>query len=366
MEYLLGLLNKYIYVIDKYNRCVGRGRMYYLISVIIPVYNVEKYLTKCIESVLKQSYQNMEILLIDDGSTDNSGDICDMYANQYSCIKVFHKRNSGLGLTRNYGIKKAVGNYITFVDSDDYIKEDYLLKLITPIINNPKVDTVIGGFVQVDDAGKILFCEKYNQQVYKNKEVRNNLFPRMLGSMPGVRDSIKPMVWNCLYSRELIDRYNLKFVSERQLISEDVVWDSDYYQVSKMAVIINSEEYCYLYNDKSLSKKYDKTRFSRIIMFYSYMEKKLTKIHLDDNAKVRLKKGLFVALSVCILQTNKLTISTSYSEIKRMCRNDLVVSYINTYPLKKLNFKQHFFLFLVKKRFVFALTILSKCGLVHN
>ena len=95
-----------------------------LISIIIPVYKVEKYLEKCIESVLKQTYTNLQIILVDDGSPDNCGKICDEYAKKDSRIEVIHKANGGLSDARNVGISKAKGRYIGFVDSDDYIKED--------------------------------------------------------------------------------------------------------------------------------------------------------------------------------------------------------------------------------------------------
>ena len=92
-----------------------------LVSIIVPVYNVENYLTECIESTLKQTYHNVEIILIDDGSTDRSGKICDTYANKDNRIKVFHKKNGGLSDARNMGIGKVTGEYIYFLDSDDIL-----------------------------------------------------------------------------------------------------------------------------------------------------------------------------------------------------------------------------------------------------
>lgn len=100
------------------------------ISVIVPVYNVEFYIRKCIDSILVQSYTNFELLLIDDGSTDGSGKICDEYAEKDDRIRVFHKPNSGVSTTRNIGIEKATGYYVAFIDSDDWIEKDYLIKLL--------------------------------------------------------------------------------------------------------------------------------------------------------------------------------------------------------------------------------------------
>ena len=97
-----------------------------MISVIVPVYNVESCLGKCLDSILEQTYRDFELLLIDDGATDSSGDICERYAKTDERIKVFHKPNGGLSDARNYGIERASGDYLTFIDSDDYIIANYL------------------------------------------------------------------------------------------------------------------------------------------------------------------------------------------------------------------------------------------------
>ena len=113
--------------------------MYDLISVVIPVYNVEKYLEKCLDSVVEQTYRNLEIILVDDGSTDNSGAICDRYAQKDSRVVVIHQKNGGLSKARNVGIDTATGKYISFIDSDDYVGSCYietLYKEIKPNIIN--------------------------------------------------------------------------------------------------------------------------------------------------------------------------------------------------------------------------------------
>lgn len=106
------------------------------VSIIIPVYNVEKYLERCVNSVLKQTYKNVEIILVDDGSPDGSPGICDRYASEYNTVKVLHKANEGLGLTRNAGLRLATGDYVMFVDSDDYIKENTIEKVLNAIVND--------------------------------------------------------------------------------------------------------------------------------------------------------------------------------------------------------------------------------------
>ena len=122
------------------------------ISVIVPVYNTEKYLRRCIDSVLAQTYQDFELLLIDDGSKDSSGAICDEYAAQDARVKVFHKENGGVSSARNVGLDNARGEWITFVDSDDYIEENFLKSFE----GNLDADLVVGGMIEKGPQGNLL------------------------------------------------------------------------------------------------------------------------------------------------------------------------------------------------------------------
>lgn len=114
-----------------------------LISIIVPVYNVEHYLDRCLKSILEQTYKNIEIVIVDDGSTDSSGIICDKYLTIDNRIKVFHKKNGGLSDARNYGIKKSNGEYLMFVDSDDYIPSN-AIEILFNLITEKKADVSIG------------------------------------------------------------------------------------------------------------------------------------------------------------------------------------------------------------------------------
>ena len=122
-----------------------------LVSIIVPVYNVEKFLSQCIESLIGQSYKNLEILLIDDGSTDNSSNICREYEIVDNRIKVFHKNNGGLSDARNYGLKHARGEYISFVDSDDLVHPDFIYQLISSIGESELSVCDFASFKEVDD-----------------------------------------------------------------------------------------------------------------------------------------------------------------------------------------------------------------------
>lgn len=124
-----------------------------MLSVIVPVYNVEKYLARCIDSILKQSYSDLEIILVDDGSTDNSGKICDQYREIDDRIVVIHKQNGGLSDARNVGMKKANGQYLAFVDSDDFI-HPRMYEILMNLLLDYKADMVISNFAYYDEEKK--------------------------------------------------------------------------------------------------------------------------------------------------------------------------------------------------------------------
>ena len=121
-----------------------------LISLVVPIYNVEEYLHQCVDSLLKQTYPNFEIILVDDGATDNCPQICDEYAKADSRIKVFHKVNGGLADARNYGATKAQGEYISFIDSDDYVSTDYISYMYA-ILKKYQADIAVCGLTSVWD-----------------------------------------------------------------------------------------------------------------------------------------------------------------------------------------------------------------------
>lgn len=134
-----------------------------LISIIVPVYNVEKYVRRCIDSILTQSYKNFELILIDDGSTDMSGKICDTYLQQDERIKVIHQKNGGLSAARNAGIEVATGDYVTFIDSDDYIAQEYLLVLLNGIKKFKADISMCLGMKFFD--GETVKCEEWNDNI---------------------------------------------------------------------------------------------------------------------------------------------------------------------------------------------------------
>ena len=196
-----------------------------LISIVLPIYNVEKYLNRCMNSVVNQTYPNLEIIMVDDGSTDSSGILCEQWKEKDDRIVVVHKKNEGLGLARNTGIEYARGEYIFFFDSDDYIELNTVESLYCAAKENHS-DIVTFGFRTMDSDGKIVSetVPSIEKNYFTGSEILDVFLPEMISFNPhtGVSSGLWMSAWASMYSMELIKKNAWKFVSERIMISEDV------------------------------------------------------------------------------------------------------------------------------------------------
>lgn len=338
-----------------------------LVSVIVPVYNVERYLRECLESILAQTYNELEVILVDDGSTDGSGKICDEYAEKYDHFSVIYKKNEGLGMARNTGLEHMRGDYVTFVDSDDYIEPTCIQTLMENLIKH-QVDMCKGGSRRITNDKKILSEDAYIDEVYKDRNARELLLPRMIGSSPDKKDSIGKSVCGVVFSCNPIRKYKLRFFSEREMIEEDLVFHIDYMQHAKGACLIKEVVYNYRYNTNSLTTSYRKDRFEANCRFYLAMLKKLTQLQYDEMTVMRLKRNFFVSLRGTIFQETKKISGKSFTariqRIREICSDRVVREAIETYPIERLDIFQKFFLYLIRRRA--AVILYFAVGLKNN
>lgn len=335
------------------------------ISVIVPVYNVQKYLEQCVHSILEQTFTNFELLLVDDGSTDQSGAMCDELAKEDPRIIVFHKQNDGLGLTRKYGFEHCAGKYITFIDSDDYIASDYLQQLYKAA-QSQKAELVISGFKKTDDAGNVLFDSTPNAEIFKGDDVKNFLLPRMIGSLPDRTDSIFVGMTGKLYVKELFASNPITFYSERKIQSEDLAFHLEALPYFHYAVVIAYSGYHYRTNLQSLSMKYKPGRFEEVKKVYFHTCKKMEELTLPKDTKYRIDKMLYVQLLTCLDQETPKVSNTSawncIKEIKSMISDPVVSDSVKEYPINRLDFKKKIYVLLLKYRFSILLYILMAIG----
>ena len=191
----------------------------YMISVIVPVYNTEKFLNKCIESILNQTYKDIQIVLVDDGSTDGSGEICDSYSLKDDRVDVIHKKNGGLVSARKAGLMASKGQYVGFVDSDDWIEPDMYEKLYNSLIENEADISMCGRFEDSDFSSKPVY-HGIAKGLYKGSRLINEVFPKMIVNEQFFEWGLFPSYWDKLFKREVIKDY-LFSVDDGIVMGED-------------------------------------------------------------------------------------------------------------------------------------------------
>ena len=238
------------------------------ISIIVPIYNCELYLERCIESIVGQTYDNIEVLLIDDGSTDSSGKICDIFAKKDSRIKVYHKKNGGVSSARNFGIEKSTGDWISFVDSDDWVEKDFCYKMIDKLLDS-EYNLAICAYKRVYDS-KVEFqnLNKFND-CFNSSEFLNNVLNVQTGF---------GFCHMKIYKRSLIDK--IRF-NEKLKVGEDALFNSN---VSKKVngIFVNECLYNYYFNSSSLVRKYDINYVNKYNDAVAEMKKYIETIKKDD------------------------------------------------------------------------------------
>jgi minor teichoic acid biosynthesis protein ggaB len=203
-----------------------------LVSVIVPVYNVENYLRECLDSIVAQTYRNIEVILIDDGSKDSSGEICDEYADKDNRVKVIHKENGGVSAARNTGLDVAKGEWISYVDSDDYI-EDTMLENLICLAKENDVELAMCSFKDISE------CENVTQEndirIFSKDELIYNYVVR------NTDYCITEGIWDRIYKRVLVD--GLRFKNDR--INEDILYTMEVFTRAHKAVYTSEKLYNY-------------------------------------------------------------------------------------------------------------------------
>ncbi len=263
-----------------------------LITVTVPIYKVEDKLRRCVDSILNQTYRNLEIILVDDGSPDGCPAICDEYALQDERVRVIHKQNAGLGFARNTGIENATGKYICFFDSDDYI-ESTTLEECCVLAEEVNADLVCFGNTRETEDGRLIEerIPTPPKFVFCGEEVKEQLLPMMLthNAATGENWNMLPSACCGLFSMECIREYGWRFVSEREIISEDIYSMVEFYSYTNTIAFVPKAFYHYLANPTSLSRSYRADRYERMKVFYEKMNELSRKIELEQQLKERIQ-----------------------------------------------------------------------------
>ena len=308
----------------------------YLISIIVPIYNAENYLERCITSLINQTYKSLEIILINDGSTDNSRDICNNYAKKDKRIKILNQKNSGVSFARNKGLDTAQGQYICFVDSDDYISQEFVEKMYKQVSTN-KADLAICNINNVSNKG----IKSQNSLSYKNNIITKEDYYKNINSFGG-------FLWNKIFKKNVIGNLRLE---EDIYYCEDELFVINYVEKCTRITCLQEPLYFYCTHLNSLSSWKD-----------GWNEKKITIINAKQKSLDILNKYPFSIYKNYYLKYLYTLIDIYYRYSKNMVkRSKLVIMYkkiqhSNEYTLKNkisvfIRFKHFHFYNLIRELF---------------
>ena len=252
-----------------------------IISIIVPVYKAEAVLPKCVESILAQTFQDWELLLIDDGSPDGSGGLCDRYAAGDGRVRVFHKPNGGVSSARNLGMQAAAGEHILFVDADDWIAPELCATLLDAL-RSGQADTAGCAHWNVRPDG-----EKWAEPgampsgVYGSEEIRRGVVDRLLGSRLGKPGEVlNGYIWRFLFSRAILAEHDLRFSGA---YLEDELFLMEYFCLSRRLAMVDVPLYYYLQNPASVTRNYLPDYMDTFRKFYADKSALAARYGLDDD-----------------------------------------------------------------------------------
>lgn len=324
------------------------------LSVIVPVYNVENSLAKCIDSIKNQTFTDLEIILINDGSTDNSGKTCDDYAKNDSRIKVIHQKNSGVSAARNTGIKISTGDYLTFVDSDDWLEMDMYEEMCKIVQKESDIDIIMCDFKNIKNNSVVQISADIRKGFYSKQEIIAELYPTLLvtenfGRIPIVS------VWSCLFKSILLKNKNINF-NEKLLYSEDYLFMAEVMVNAKSFYYLKGNYfYNYLQYEDSRSKKFQPIWWENLLYLNLQLEKLLQNCN-DYNFTRQLNlqllhSALFVLNS--IYKNDLMTFQQKLTAIKLILNTPELQNTFSNLTFKKQLITHRFILFFIKQKMAF-------------
>lgn len=231
-------------------------------SFIVSIYKVEKYLSQCIESILSQTYRDFEVILVDDGSPDQCPQICDEYAAKDNRLKVIHKENGGLMSTRKIGVSAASGDYICFVDGDDFISSD-MLETYEAILNKYNVDIICNGYSSYFEQKTDSILQRIPLGYYDKERLKKEVYPRMLSTEPFFSFFIIPSVCSKCFKRSIVKKIYSEVPDDISL-GEDVAASYPAILESESIYVTDYTGYMYRQNYASMTHTYDKNLYQKI------------------------------------------------------------------------------------------------------
>lgn len=315
------------------------------VSIVVPIYNVEQYLGCCIDSLLSQTLDSIEIILVDDGSPDSSGEIAERYAQKDLRVKVLHRSNGGLGPARNTGIDNSSGEYVGFVDSDDWV-EPRMYERLYKTAKKESADIVIGGHKDVLN-GKVINIKPHplSGEVFRGREEIAPVQEKLFGHAPDEAsvEAFPMRVWTGIYRLDFLRKKGLAF---RSILSEDTLFNIPAYGAASIIAFSGYTDYCYRMDDHpSIMRSFNSNKIFQYAEFLDALHDLTNVAAKPEECSHRADR---MAVDYCRLYVGQIVKSNlSYSEkqneVNRLIHSKFFKSYCARYPVKLLPLQQRLF-----------------------
>lgn len=314
------------------------------VSIVVPCYKVEKYLDRCVESLVNQTLEDIEIVLVDDGSPDRVPDMCDSWAAKDSRITVVHKKNGGLGLACNSGLDLAKGRFVAFCDSDDWVDPEMYQTMYEAAVSRG-AQAVFTGLRRVDDAGNTMNLPhpERERMCSGTKDITALMLDIISSdiSVP-VERNMQMSAKVVLYDRSLIEKKNIRFESERVLISEDLIFNLDFLAHAESAIVLPLYFYNYYSNAASITSTLRTDRFGKYKYLIDTMRERYAAVLPAEDFEKRLyrlfigycRKDIFVSL-----KAGETPESAKKQYVKSICKDPIWRTVRKSYPVRKMPLK---------------------------
>ena len=321
-------------------------------SVIVPVYNVEEYLSRCLDSILNQSLKNIEIIVIDDGSTDLSATICDEYSAKYENINVIHKKNNRVSAARNDGIRIARGKYIGFVDSDDWI-ESGMYENMYKVAEDTKSDFVMCDFRKVGLENTYTISQPIRSGYYNRKMIENELFPCII-----MFDNIElpPTVsnWTGLFKREFIQNNNIYYDEDVHYCEDSIFGSKTMYHANSFYYMKGKYFYNYFNNSNSTTTTFNIKKWDSYLTINNRLKEYFNSDKFDFSRQIKINMLYFTLNFLGEIKKSDLSYENKEKECKRILNDNNVNGIFRNFNMPNVGIKLKLVIALIKYRLSFV------------
>jgi len=319
-------------------------------SVIIPVYNVEKYIDRCLKSIISQNYDDLEIIVIDNGSTDSSGSICDTYASEYSNISVYHIENHGVSAARNFGLAKAQGEFICFVDADDYLVGNLFSNMENQL--DSELDLLVFSYYNSLEKNLSETTRSAKILPIEGKKDRNQFIALFTGLF---LSDMMYTVWNKIYRREFLEEHRIMF--EQYELGEDVRFNLNVFECVHTISFSKTCYYVYVSGrTNSAMGQYNPYRMSYQLEELEKVDQLMTGWDIHDDQFIDQIKARILMSNIQNISNQKMSLSKKRHYVEVLCRNQEMIALLKkaTSPLhplvrRLLHFRMYLTVIFLKK-----------------